>query len=1552
MTAFNSSADTNDTSMTTVSSLLGVSFGVTTTESNDSSSESFGTVPSIMVHSQEPTTEEPTTLPTNITGAAIINSTEVVTTEMYYSVFRDTDGDFGNGTDASVDQNSTMLVMYNSTLMGTNATTLDVSDSTTTGSSQNSTAGLLEPTTLFNGTESTTLPADLVNRTETYPMNSTIDEMDPEVNVSNRTYSMGRNLTFMNNNTFSEDGVDVVNGTLDAWNMTANGTLLNTGNFSFPGDDMMATEGANVTRHGASTMDFLNETIANTTDDVFRTLCSSEEFSCSTETSHTCMKRELLCDQFEDCPGASDEENCTESCGTNFECSDGSCVMASAKCDGIRDCPNGEDEESCEIVDTQCSDLEVMCPDSSACIKPLSLCDGIYNCRDRSDESGCVDKTLCEQSNKFYCGDKLCISAALRCDGHADCKDGEDEVNCTCDETQFQCMNGYCVSKANGPVRCNGVHDCADGSDERGCVKVDTNGVVHVFDGSTSSWVLMCADNATLHDGHQICQEIGYSHAVSTHVMRVDANTTAWASWSLSGVEEDIWSRGVASLESCNDGAFSVKCHHFECENQTEVLFRIEREATAQSSHSEVWPYLALIYGEGSDFACHAEIVSPLWLLTTANCLQQLPQNVSLLYAQAGFAKMYNTTERHPVKSVVLHPHYSQFRSKTLPDYDLALVRLRNPLAFSSHTAAACLPDDDVRPGVTCFVGSFGDGRPRVPFTKAESIIHLPVVINELATCNNDEHYKEDVSQQMICGDGRKMKRQLCDGDIGAPLMCLSPNNIWRLAGILSYQRHCGTYRKHPSVFSNIFEMRDFIDNVTGLKSYNVTHDPLLYTLVEFPQGDDGNATAELRSYEPDKMPGSDHNMSGVAEALYSHENIFGGNLTDANETVTEVSTLSDIVSELNMTNAPAVYNMTGSDGETTTTTAVTVGAEARFREVDLSESTTVSVPSTTGSSTTPHSVGSPRLINSDTSLDRNETFVEVNITAPTNVTHADHASLIQLEGMTADNITENHSWTVPTLREQNDAEEVTLVPISMSMTEKNSTVAVTSPMTVIPPNITTNDTVGEMGIVNGSSTLAPTTTEAAVTTTMFEKASLALTTTEAAVITTMFEKASSDNKLEEEINSTEKFETTTRFTTTPEPVQGTASYSSALQAVATTEKAVNDTASLESDQNLNGTECTGFQCKYDGRCIEKSLICDGTYDCTDAGDEAGCVRFDEGIQARVRGGDWTPICGETWNDTFSNIVCHEAGYSKSSETAIVALDSPYETSLVYDGALNNEHGHRLLHFLKPKNDTCTTKVIVKCLEFRCGAWDSADRNASTSDIMNGTVIHAGEKRWPAIGLLTSQDTQCIASVISPYWLLTSWSCMSKSAHGNNASSWVLTLQRPAGKDPYASFNYSVSAVLPGLASNVSDLALVRTQSVLELGEGIEAICLSETKPKQGHLCVTAGWARNQSDHTNRLSFMPVSIVPSSACNHDNVTGLLPRSDDACASFSDKESVLCQKGSGAPLMCFSEHGLWKLHGVSEPVQQSCSADDAATSLSVAYRGIDSALQWVKDVLGH
>nr|XP_037277763.1 transmembrane protease serine 2-like isoform X2 [Rhipicephalus microplus] len=256
------------------------------------------------------------------------------------------------------------------------------------------------------------------------------------------------------------------------------------------------------------------------------------------------------------------------------------------------------------------------------------------------------------------------------------------------------------------------------------------------FDGDLGSWTLMCADNATLDHGNQLCQEMGYSGALSIRTVRVEANVTTWGSWNAPDDGPDtMWSKGLTFVDSCHHGALAVRCDYFECENQTEVLFRIEREATGQSTQNDVWPYLALLHGNDSSTACHGEIVSPLWVLTTAYCLQQLPPNASQLYVQAGFMRPASARKHHSVVRVVLHPHYSQFRSRTLPDYDLALVRLAEPLSFANHVASAvCLPDDVARPGVTCFVGSLGDGRPRVPFKTASSIIHLPIVINELTT--------------------------------------------------------------------------------------------------------------------------------------------------------------------------------------------------------------------------------------------------------------------------------------------------------------------------------------------------------------------------------------------------------------------------------------------------------------------------------------------------------------------------------------------------------------------------------------------------------------------------------------------------------------------------------------------------------------------------------------------------------------------------------------------------------------------------------------------------
>lgn len=68
--------------------------------------------------------------------------------------------------------------------------------------------------------------------------------------------------------------------------------------------------------------------------------------------------------------------------------------------------------------------------------------------------------------------------------------------------------------------------------------------------------------------------------------------------------------------------------------------------------------------------------------------------------------------------------------------------------------------------------------------------------------------------------------------DEGTPLMCLTGINKWFLAGMLTYQRYCEVYSKHPAVFSNLYAMRKFIDQVTGQKQYETSYDPNVYIII------------------------------------------------------------------------------------------------------------------------------------------------------------------------------------------------------------------------------------------------------------------------------------------------------------------------------------------------------------------------------------------------------------------------------------------------------------------------------------------------------------------------------------------------------------------------------------------------------------------------------------------------------------------------------------------------------------------------------------------------
>lgn len=110
-------------------------------------------------------------------------------------------------------------------------------------------------------------------------------------------------------------------------------------------------------------------------------------------------------------------------------------------------------------------------PDPDSLSSSFARCDRRNDCGDSSDEQGCTYQTC--QQHQFTCQNGRCVSHDFVCDGDNDCGDESDELEhlCrtpapTCPPAEFRCDNGHCVPLMQV---CDRNDDCSDNSDEKGC---------------------------------------------------------------------------------------------------------------------------------------------------------------------------------------------------------------------------------------------------------------------------------------------------------------------------------------------------------------------------------------------------------------------------------------------------------------------------------------------------------------------------------------------------------------------------------------------------------------------------------------------------------------------------------------------------------------------------------------------------------------------------------------------------------------------------------------------------------------------------------------------------------------------------------------------------------------------------------------------------------------------------------------------------------------------------------------------------------------------------
>ncbi|XP_055339785.1 uncharacterized protein LOC129589217 isoform X2 [Paramacrobiotus metropolitanus] len=535
--------------------------------------------------------------------------------------------------------------------------------------------------------------------------------------------------------------------------------------------------------------------------------CYSDEFLCRKE--NRCVPHLVVCNGVPECQDGTDEANCTD-CHPNFRCLSGACVPIGLVCDGMEDCSDGSDELGC--TQSVCQKSGMFQCITGYCLENANRCDGAGDCYSMGlpvDELNCIGTDAnhtCSGPNQFTCQQsRRCIPLHWRCNGRIDCLNQEDEVNCQCDVGKISCAGGGgCI---DARLRCNGVVDCPDGySDETDCFQLQNSGLVQARMLDTE-WHNLCTDGWNQRAANNICQKLGYRPAMSVFTVPAPATDTGnifWLKPDFNATQTLLQQLHITTPNTCLDpnSRAGITCERFRCQIANDP--GVGNQVKLQSA-------IVKIMFEGDAFTvCNGYLVAPMWILTSASCLQNRPASTIKL-------TFYTNTFHTNVTAVHLHPNHLTVRM--LHNYDFALLKVAG--VVPANFVPVCLPSNS-NPSL-CKLAKLYDNS-TVVASQLQRVAEMD--------CNSKRNYAGLVSGSMECW---RSSLPMCDEDAVSPMICQSILGAWEIRGFLSYQHHCGYFTPKPLVFANLTYAVDWIRDLIGPALSNVprTDESVFYPYME-----------------------------------------------------------------------------------------------------------------------------------------------------------------------------------------------------------------------------------------------------------------------------------------------------------------------------------------------------------------------------------------------------------------------------------------------------------------------------------------------------------------------------------------------------------------------------------------------------------------------------------------------------------------------------------------------------------------------------------------------
>ncbi|KAI1893260.1 hypothetical protein AGOR_G00121870 [Albula goreensis] len=352
----------------------------------------------------------------------------------------------------------------------------------------------------------------------------------------------------------------------------------------------------------------------------------------------------------------------------------------------------------------------------------------------------------------------------------------------------------------NDTVLCDSRQECEMGSDETVCVRFGLGGVLQVKTAQDGRFLPVCSQGWDQEHADHTCALMGLRQSYKTGSVEGQPFTALRVTSRGTNLIQEM----VNVSDSC-PGQKTVSLECVDCGRQQSVS-RIVGGAVAQAGH---WPWQVSLHHQGSHI-CGGSLVSPDFVVTAAHCFPRATPSALVATNWKVYAGNFSQNALPTpflVETIILNENYD---SKT-NDQDIALLKLTQPVDFSSTVQPVCLPafDQTFSIRTRCWTTGYGTTEERAD-QGSKRLMEVPVDLIDTRVCNSSEVYDGSVSKNMLCAGHLGGGRDSCQGDSGGPLVCEGGDSRWYLVGVTSWGSGCGR-RMRPGVYSKVHSLLPWV---------------------------------------------------------------------------------------------------------------------------------------------------------------------------------------------------------------------------------------------------------------------------------------------------------------------------------------------------------------------------------------------------------------------------------------------------------------------------------------------------------------------------------------------------------------------------------------------------------------------------------------------------------------------------------------------------------------------------------------------------------------------